>query len=397
MKYLILLSIRFLLKRKSSMLTACGAISATIILIIFNTLVVGGITDGVSRDIQDVQTGDLYISHNKNLFLERTDNQIITYLMTNPHIIGASSRTFGSLDLNHTDGGKVYEMFNVPIIGVDPNRDIETSVLHTKIIQGEFIDKKGTIVLDLDTANRLKASVGSYITTKGINIDGESFTKRLLIVGIFKVYGPLGFSETAIIHHDDLKEILNIDKRFSHSIIIKVDSKSNVESVKKWIIKNYRNDDWLEVETVEEFARLILNAYSEGIEFAYTISYAGMIASSLGVITILMMMVNSKVREIGILRALGMTDKEIIMLFIIIGAIIGLVGAVIGAVGGILLTTYLSNYPFALFSGLIPVITVRLSAFPFPMFIGFIISIFASIYPAWLASRYQPEEAMRYV
>ena len=122
-----------------------------------------------------------------------------------------------------------------------------------------------------------------------------------------------------------------------------------------------------------------------------------MVASSLGVITILMMMVNSKVREIGILRALGMTDKEIIMLFVIIGAIIGIVGALIGAVGGILLTTYLSNYPFALFSGLIPVITVRLSAFPFPMFIGFIISIFASIYPAWLASRYQPEEAMRYV
>ena len=58
------------------MLTACGAISATIILIIFNTLVVGGITDGVSRDIQDVQTGDLYISHNKNLFLERTDNKL---------------------------------------------------------------------------------------------------------------------------------------------------------------------------------------------------------------------------------------------------------------------------------------------------------------------------------
>ena len=81
MKYLLLLSMRFLLKRKSSMLTACGAISATIILIIFNTLVVGGITDGVSRDIQDVQTGDLYISHNKNLFLERTDNQIITYLI----------------------------------------------------------------------------------------------------------------------------------------------------------------------------------------------------------------------------------------------------------------------------------------------------------------------------
>ena len=185
MKYLLLLSIRFLLKRKSSMLTACGAISATIILIIFNTLVVGGITDGVSRDIQDVQTGDLYISHNKNLFFERTDNQIITYLMTNPHIIGASSRTFGSLDLNHTDGGRVYEMFNVPIIGVDPNRDIESSLLHTKIIQGEFIDKKGTIVLDLDTTNRLKASVGSYITTKGEFGDScSSTTFKLSLIHI---------------------------------------------------------------------------------------------------------------------------------------------------------------------------------------------------------------------
>ena len=47
-------------------------------------------------------------------------------------------------------------------------------------------------------------------------------------------------------------------------------SKANVELVKQWIIQNYRTDDWLEVETVEEFAKLILNAYNEGIEFEKT-------------------------------------------------------------------------------------------------------------------------------
>ncbi|MFB3042718.1 MAG: FtsX-like permease family protein, partial [Nitrososphaerales archaeon] len=94
---------------------------------------------------------------------------------------------------------------------------------------------------------------------------------------------------------------------------------------------------------------------------------------------------------------LGMTGKDVLAIFIIDGAILGIVGAVLGAIGGTMISLYLAQNPVALFSGLVPNIIFEPQALVFPMVFGFSLSVIASIYPAVRASRYQPEEAMRYV
>lgn len=395
MRHIFLLAYRFLFNRKGSMLTAGAAVAATIILIIFNSIVVGGVVHGVERDLGDKQRGHVWISNNQGL-LERPDDQIIRYLMINPDIMAAAPRTFASFDVELRMGGELNAVYGVQAIGIDPVLEQSASSLKAAIIDGEFINREGTIVVDESISEELGAKVGSFVKVITQRASGEE-SLRMLVVGIFNVPGPILFGDTIIIHHGDLKELYGLDERYSSGIMIRLQDPKTAESVKEWVQESYASDDSIRVQTVDDYGGGIITAYEEGIAFVGLLSYSGMAASGLGVITILMMMVNSKIREIGILRAIGMRGKDVLAIFIIDGAILGIVGAVLGAIGGSLISLYLAQNPVALFSGLVPNIIFEPEALVFPMIFGFSLSVIASIYPAVRASRYQPEEAMRYV
>ena len=378
------------------MITASAAVAATIFLIIFNSVVVGGVVYGYARDLEDLFGGHLTIS-SKNGFLERPDDQMIGYLMSHSDVVGAAPRTFRSLDINHTSSGQTHSLFRIQALGVDPMRELSASLLYTSVIEGAFLRGEGAVVIDDSIAERLSAEVGSYVTVGTVGPDGLEVSRRLLVAGIFKVFGPIGFSDTVIMHQNDLKEMTGLEQKYSGNIMVRLRDSQRASSVKRWIEASYSQDDWLRVETVDEYGRVGITAYREGIGFVTILSFSGLVASGLGVITILMMMVNSKVREIGILRALGMTGRQILLIFMMDGAMLGILGATMGAVTGSAISLYMANNPVALFSGLVPDIRFSLDALPVPMFVGFTMSVVASIYPALRAARFQPEEAMRYV
>ncbi len=107
----------------------------------------------------------------------------------------------------------------------------------------------------------------------------------------------------------------------------------------------------------------------------------------------MMMSVNERVREIGILRSIGTQRTEILRMFIYEAAIIGVVGAVIGAVVSIIIgyivvlgMTGSAEYFFA--PGSIVYV-------PMAMAVGAAICIVTGVYPAWQASNLDPIEALQ--
>lgn len=393
MRYLLLLSYKFLFKRKGSVFAASGAVAATIFLIIFSTVVVGGVVNGLVRDLGDMNPGHISISNDKGL-LTRPANQVLSHVLKNPDVEGAAPRIYAGyiLEINHTIGGKAYSKHGVQGIGVDPLRELTASRLQYSVVEGTFPPRKGAVVLETELAEAINAKIGSYIKVKA-----HGSVRTLAVVGLFHVAGPTFFGDNMIMHQNDLKEMLGIEKRYTQAIMVRLKDPEQKASVKNWIENSYITDKFQRVETAEESGEGVITAYREGIAFVNILMYSGMVASGLGVITILMMMVNSKIREIGILRAIGMTGGRILLIFIINGAILGALGAAFGAIGGSVLSLYLADNPVALFSGLVPDIKYTPAVLPGPMLVGFTISVIASVYPALRASRFQPEEAMRYV
>jgi putative ABC transport system permease protein len=130
--------------------------------------------------------------------------------------------------------------------------------------------------------------------------------------------------------------------------------------------------------------------------------------AAIGILNLLMMAVFERTREIGIVGALGLKPREITILFLLEGILIGLMGAFIGAVVGTLINGILGIYGLnysqfadlteytALINGSIYPQLVPLKVFQHALTVA-IIAALASIYPAIEASRREPAEALHYV
>jgi lipoprotein-releasing system permease protein len=125
------------------------------------------------------------------------------------------------------------------------------------------------------------------------------------------------------------------------------------------------------------------------------------IVAAFNIIGTLIMVVLEKTRDIAILKSMGATRKSIMKIFMFEGVIIGLVGTVLGLVGGYGLCQLLATYKFIE----LPRDVYYISTLPVKMdsidtiliaLAAIIISLAATLYPAWQASRLDPAEAIRY-
>jgi lipoprotein-releasing system permease protein len=125
------------------------------------------------------------------------------------------------------------------------------------------------------------------------------------------------------------------------------------------------------------------------------------IVASLNIISTLIMVVMEKGKDIAILKSMGATAGGIMRIFMIEGLVIGFVGTILGVSGGWVLCSILKKYQFIK----LPSDVYYISTLPVkidPLLILTIaiasigISFFATIYPAWQASKMNPAEALRY-
>jgi lipoprotein-releasing system permease protein len=115
----------------------------------------------------------------------------------------------------------------------------------------------------------------------------------------------------------------------------------------------------------------------------------------------LLMTVMEKTKDIGVLRAIGSEGRSILKIFLWQGIWMGLMGMVFGNIFGILFSFLLDRYQFIKLPGdvyFIESLPVKVEPMDIAIVssMAVIISVLASIYPAWKASRLDPVEALRY-
>lgn len=130
----------------------------------------------------------------------------------------------------------------------------------------------------------------------------------------------------------------------------------------------------------------------------YLVTGAILVVSSFGIFNILMMTVLEKKREIAILRAMGYTSRDLTLVFLMQGLLIGVVGAVAGSLAGFLIQEYLASVEIDL-EGLLRARGFILDRSPLyyicASLFALILSVFASLYPARRASYLDPVEIFR--
>jgi ABC-type lipoprotein release transport system permease subunit len=167
-------------------------------------------------------------------------------------------------------------------------------------------------------------------------------------------------------------------------------------------LPNHEVDSW---ETLRPEMRQTLDVKSS---VTTVFGFVVLLIASIGVLNLMLMAVFERTREMGVLEALGMRGWQVMLLFLIEGALIGAVGALLGcALGlGLVWAVGLVGMDFSYASGM-GEITALMGARIYPSIslaevanrgvAVTVIAALASLYPAWQAVRKEPAQALHHV
>ena len=394
MSYLFLIARRLLFKRRSSLITASMAVAAMIFLITFNDVVFSGVFSAVERDLTNFQYGDIVIQNEQQQFLDETDSSIIKQLARNPDVEASAPRiTIIAYEVNYRVGGQTSSVYKIPLAGVDTRYEPKVTHVLASVVEGDPFISTRSVLIGESVAEKLGVDGVGRTIELVLKTAREDRSYSLTVEGIISTPVTGGLNNFIVVDIDLLREFYDLGD-YSTSVIVKVEDPDHIRDVINWIKRYYPDYDAL---TAKEAAGWLTQATAT-TAFINLVGYAGMIASGLAVITVLTMIVSGKTRDIGVLRSIGVSKREIVAVFILDGVLIGVVGGAIGALLSGSMIYLLDRYPIAFFGGIVLDVSFKLSpGFLTPILVGFITSILASIYPAIRASSYEPAEAIKYV
>ena len=377
------------------MIGAVLAVSIGILVIHVNFVIFQGLYDAIIRDMSDYRFGDVYITDEED-FIDKSDLSLVNWFERIPYVEAVTPRLSSIASINATKYGERFEETKVSILGIDPLRDIRTSAAHETISDGQYVFSRNSIVLGSWIARELGGlQPGESVKLKVVDRWGQDQTKQFIISGISTSAGGQGFDNSVLIHIDTLRDMLDRDGK-SSSFLVKLNDRTKALEVKNFFLASFPNDDF-EAETIEESAETTLRGFRSGIGMINMIGYFGMMSSSFAIVTIQMMLVSSKTREIGIMRSIGAKRKDILILFLLQGMIIGVVGASVGTAAGLGYTFFAKETKMAWEGGIPLEVTYNWPKIVQTAFMSFGLAIAASIYPAYRATKLQPVEAIRTV
>ena len=389
------LATRMLMNKKGSLIGAVLAVSIGILVIHVNFVIFQGLYDAIVRDLKNYRFGDILVT-NEDDYIAKSDIALVNWFERIPSVEAATPRLDSSAGINATKYGKRYEEFQIPVVGVDPFRDIRASTIYTTVGNGQFIFARNSIVLGSTVAGDLGGvQVGDEVELKFVDRRGEDQIKRFLVSGITTSAGGQGFDTSVIVHIDTLRSILDRTGE-TGSIIVKLNDPAKAIEVKDLFLRSFPSDDF-KAETIDESAESTLRGFRSGIALINLIGYFGMMSSAFAIVTIQMMLVSSKTREIGVMRAIGAKRMDILILFLFQGMIIGAIGASVGTALGLAYTAYAKETKLEFEGSLALEVSYNWPKIGQTALTAFVLAVIASIYPAYRATRLQPVEAIRAV
>jgi lipoprotein-releasing system permease protein len=307
-------------------------------------------------------------------------------------------------------------VFGVVLNGIDPDRVGKVIELARNMKAGRLQDLKAEgespgIILGVELAKRLGVSINDPIqvisplgtmTPMGM----MPKMKRFRVVGIF-YSGMYEFDNTlAYISISSAQKFLNMDSRVT-GIEIKTDDIYKVKKIGKEIRQKlglpFWTRDWMEMN------RNLFSALKLEKVAMFIILVLIVLVAAFNIISTLIMVVMEKNKDIAILKSMGAPSKGILRIFIIEGGVIGVVGTFFGTVIGLMTALNLekvSGFVENLFGfKILPSDVYYIDKLPSqvnPMDVvmivitAILISLLATLYPSWRASRLDPAEGLRY-
>jgi len=327
-----------------------------------------------------------------------------------PHVQGTAPFIRGQVMIN---AGR--RVSGTLLRGVLPDEESAVSDVATKMLVGQLANLQAgqyRIVLGSELATYLGARVGDKITVISPQVNSTPAgiiprLRRFTVSGIFEV-GMYEYDRNmAIIHIKDAEKLLRLGNNRVSGLRLKLDDLFNAPQIThdlaKQLYRQYYVSDWTKAHSN------FFQAIKTEKRVMFIILLLIVAVAAFNIVSTLVMVVTDKRGDIAILKTQGLTPMAVMRIFIILGAIIGLIGTALGTVCGVLLALNVETIVPAIekFLGVhfMAADVYYISSLPSKLewtdvyviaIIAFLLSLLATLYPAWQASRVNPAEVLRY-
>lgn len=355
------------------------------------------VSPGFSRASQTARFGppsDVTSATDEESGLTDRDANTLLYLSGVTHVMGVASERVKVKYLA--------ESTSISVEGVDPN--MWQNFEEVEVDSGRLLSSGDTFAAIVGSSVASDIYSQPLTANRQVEINGKTFT----VVGVLQSALDGGTDSKIIIPVDTAREIFDdIESDEFSSIMIKVESEEDLEYMEEVITEILLISRGLIADeqdfTIRSSAQM-QSRFSEMMDTLITsltgIAAVSLIVGAIGIANTMYMSVVERTRQIGVLKALGATNGDVMTVFLIESGLVGLMGGVFGVIMGVVVSSLMTGSGFSIlpmgrFSNSSAVIfspELIVGALIFSLVVG----ILSGVFPARLASRLQPVDALRY-
>jgi len=328
----------------------------------FNQAIYGNAIKVLGGNIQIHAAGYRTETNQNPLLPLEKDQDVVKVALANPAVLAASRRINTGGLASSREGA-----FAVGIIGIEPEKEAEVNLATKFVIAGRYLtsDDKDSIFIGKGLADAMDVKVGDRITLTGQATHEQMRRRTMTVIGIYDLGMPDIETRTIYVSLGEAQDLYGLgDTSTEVAITLKqLGQEGAVIAALKPILPGYEIESWdvnyPELQSALSTKGAVMNIFSVII-----LAIAG-----IGILNLLLMAVYERTREIGVLGALGLKPRQISLLFILEGTMMGLVGIAAGIGMGLL------------FNGLLR--QVGLDYSQFSSVTSFMALVGGRIYPGW--------------
>jgi len=379
---------------------ALGVFAGVFMIAFMNGMVDARLQAIIHTEISSVQmhNPDFLANSDFSSRIPDADN-IVQWVSKVDHIKGVSKRLVITSMIASAEANT-----GVKILGVMPDIERTVTNIGDKMIEGTFLksNRKNAIVIGKKLAEKLKVGLNKKVVITlqdaQMNITGGAFR----VVGIFETDNSMFDEMTVFTRYNDLCTLTGLKTTEAHEIAVLVDKDSNSGIVTNVLKFNYPEldiQDWTQLSPEAGYLISAMNQY------LYIFVLVIMLALCFGIINTMLMAVLERVKELGMLMAIGMNKVRIFLMLMLETLYLSITGGFIGIICGYLLCRYLEKAGLNLYfweeayksigysSMIYPKIELNMIVYKALMVV--LTGIFSTLYPAYKALKLNPADATR--